>query len=85
MGPNRTLQDPRVPYKTPKELLGGILWDWYLIKVLNIVTCTIVYIGTLHCIAIKKEMMQYNTMQVTKQRLDQSKLNDAKLLILGLK
>ena len=38
MGPNRSLEDPRVPYKTPKELMGadvelcGIVADWGLSK-----------------------------------------------------
>ena len=33
MGPSRTFQDPRVPYKTPKELMGAfwILLDCYRI------------------------------------------------------
>ena len=53
------------------------MWDSVII-VLNIETCTIVQIGTLHCTAIKKHTMQYNTMQVSKQRL-----NDAKLLIVA--
>lgn len=60
---------------------------WNSVIVLNIETCTIVHVGivALYCNKETNDAIQYNTMQVTKQRLDQSKQNDAKLLILGFK
>ena len=52
MGPKRTLQDPRVPYKTPKELMGacGILLYCSVLKLAQI---------ALYCNKETNDAMQY--------------------------
>ena len=77
MGPNRTLQDPRVPYKTPKELVGacGILWDCYLL-ILKLAQLYILARVALYCNKETNDAIQYNASYKAKQ-------NDAKLLIVG--